>query len=111
MVDRALAEWKERARGRFAGLGVPYRPEDERLLALRRFIAGTPLERRPYGRLHAHVEPLCYGQSPVPKSKTVSSMSAPVRPSRLMASTVPVGREPQGGSETDCTSQRELIFG
>lgn len=39
-------------RGRIAGFGVPFRPEDERLLFLHRMLARHPATRRPAWRLH-----------------------------------------------------------
>lgn len=37
---------------RLAGFGVPFRPEDERVLGMRAMLAGHPVERRPFWRLH-----------------------------------------------------------
>lgn len=39
-------------RGRLAGFGVPFRPQDERLLAMHRLLDGHPATRRPMWRLH-----------------------------------------------------------
>jgi hypothetical protein len=54
-VEAVALAWRERSGGRFGGFGVPFRPEDERLLMMRRFVAGTALERRPYWRLQVRV--------------------------------------------------------
>lgn len=54
-LEQAVAEWCERSGGRFPGFGVPFRPEDERLVAMRRYVAGTQLERRPYWILQQRV--------------------------------------------------------
>jgi hypothetical protein len=53
-LDAALAAAVERhraCRGRIMGFGVPFRAEDERLLALREMLAGHPATRRPTWRL------------------------------------------------------------
>lgn len=50
MVARHLDE-----RGRLGGYGVPFRAEDERLVALRRMLAGHPATRRPMWRLFERV--------------------------------------------------------
>lgn len=50
-VDRHLAE-----RGRIAGFGVPFREEDERLVAMRPWLARHPAMLRPSWRLAAQVE-------------------------------------------------------
>lgn len=49
-VARHLAE-----RGRIAGFGVPFRPEDERLVALTRMLADHPATGRRHWRLHLQV--------------------------------------------------------
>lgn len=54
-IDEAMATWRAAHRGRFAGFGVPFRPEDERLLALRILMAGHPLAERPFWKLHLEV--------------------------------------------------------
>lgn len=43
------------SRGRIAGFGVPFRKEDERLLALHRLLSGHPAQRGPMWRLHLQV--------------------------------------------------------
>lgn len=53
-VDAELAAAVERhraSRGRIMGFGVPFRAEDERLIALRQMLAGHPATRRPTWRL------------------------------------------------------------
>lgn len=50
-VAAAIAEHTA-TRGRIAGFGVPFRPQDERLLGMYRLIAGHSATRRPYYRLH-----------------------------------------------------------
>lgn len=47
----ALDAWKRQNRGRVGGFGVPFRAEDERLVALRRILPETGLEGRPYWKL------------------------------------------------------------
>jgi PT repeat len=42
-------------RGRIAGFGVPFRKEDERLLALHRLLSGHPAQRGAMWRLHLQV--------------------------------------------------------
>ena len=60
-IDAALAAAVERhraCRGRIMGFGVPFRAEDERLIALRQMLAGHPATQRPSWRLFerlAHV--------------------------------------------------------
>lgn len=53
-VAAAVAEHVA-TRGRIAGFGVPFRREDERLLALHRLLAGHPALQRPAWRLHLRV--------------------------------------------------------
>lgn len=54
-LDAALSAWLAQNDGRFLGFGVPFRPEDERLLALRLLMADHPLAERPFWRLHQRV--------------------------------------------------------
>ncbi len=48
----AIAAWRARSPGPLAGFGVPFRDQDERRVALLRFVRGGPIERRRYWRLH-----------------------------------------------------------
>lgn len=50
-LGAAVATWKGLNRGRLGGFGVPFRAEDERLVALRPLIAGSSLEQRPFWKL------------------------------------------------------------
>jgi hypothetical protein len=54
-VGAAVDRWRAEKSRRISGFGVPFRAHDERLMALRRAVAGTPLERRPYWRLQERV--------------------------------------------------------
>jgi hypothetical protein len=53
LTDAVVAHQRER--GRILGFGVPFRKEDERLLAMHRFLADHPTTRRPTWRLHTQV--------------------------------------------------------
>jgi hypothetical protein len=54
-LETAVLAWRDRFGGRFPGFGVALRAQDERLLAIRRLVAGTGLEGRPFWRLQARV--------------------------------------------------------
>ena len=60
-VARHLAE-----RGRIAGFGVPFRAEDERLVALRSMIARHPAVRRPMWRMFLRVEAVMRAKEQLP---------------------------------------------
>ena len=60
-VLRHLAE-----RGRIAGFGVPFRPEDERLIAMRAMIGDHAAVRRPMWRLFAQVEAVMRAREQLP---------------------------------------------
>lgn len=54
-IVEAVAAWKARAGGRFAGFGVPFRDVDERRTALLRMTAGGPIAQGRHWRLHERV--------------------------------------------------------
>lgn len=55
-IDAAVGEHLA-TRGRIGGFGVPMRPEDERLVALRVWMTGHPAAARPAWRLHERIIP------------------------------------------------------
>jgi hypothetical protein len=65
-VARATADWCARNGNRFQGFGVPFRPEDERLLAMRRFVAGGALEKGPHWQLQQRVAAAIWRQCALP---------------------------------------------
>jgi hypothetical protein len=54
-VGEALDQWRAEHSRKISGFGVPFRPQDERLRALRRLVEGTALQDRPYWRLQEKV--------------------------------------------------------
>jgi hypothetical protein len=64
-IVAVLERWRADHGGRIGGFGVPFRPEDERLVALRRLVRGTALERRPFWRLQERVAAAMATRDPV----------------------------------------------
>jgi hypothetical protein len=55
-------------RGRVSGFGVPLRPSDERMDALRAYVRGTPLERGDYWRLQEALSDYVEGERGIPRN-------------------------------------------
>jgi hypothetical protein len=73
--DAALADAVGRhlvERGRIMGFGVPFRAEDERLLALRRMLAGHPATRRPAWRMFERLERVMRAREGLPPNIVIA---------------------------------------
>ncbi len=75
LVAAALDAVLARTGGRLQGFGVPFRAEDERWLAMQRFVAGTALAERPHWRLVAPIVAAMARRSPA-RPNMVLGMSA-----------------------------------
>lgn len=67
LVAREVRSFVAR-KGRVTGFGAPLRPSDERMDALRRYVAGTPLERGAHWRLQEALAALVEGKKGIPRN-------------------------------------------